>query len=176
MNWYKIAQEIYRGDSGLINVQDFDPEYGTRELGKQQGSSAAWGPGIYFTDQKDIAQMYGPNITKKILHNAKILTKQSPLFTYQQINKILNEVNQEIKETAISNWDENYNKGEKMLIQSIINIDNPLDQLMGIWADVFNHQNSNIFMELMVKNGIDGIAITKEDATYYVIYNRNVLQ
>jgi len=175
MNWYKKAQEIYRGDPNPIDLENYDLEYGVKELGKGLGSSSAWGPGIYFVTQEDIAQMYGSNITKKILQNAKILTMQNPLFNYKQIDKILSGVDKEKMAMAISNWDENYNIGKKLLIESIVNADNPLDQLMNIWADVFIHQNSNSFIDLMIKNGIDGISVQKKDATYYVIYNKNVL-
>lgn len=176
MNWYKKALTIYRGDPNPIKLEDYNPEYGTKELGKELGSSAAWGPGIYFTGQEDIAQMYGSNITKKILQNANILTKQSPKFNYRQIDKMLHNVDQEMMKTAISNWDEDYNRGKKMLIDNIISANDPLEQLMNIWADVFSHQNPNAFVELMIENGIDGISITKkEDETYYVIYNRSAL-
>ena len=159
-----------------MSLENYDPEYGVKELGKELGASSAWGPGIYFVTQEDIAQMYGSNITKKILQNAKILTMQSPKFNYKQIDKMLRNVNRDILATAISNWDENYIVGKKMLIQSLINADNPLDQLMNIWADVFFHQNHNSFIELMIKNGVDGISIQKQDATYYVIYNKDVLK
>ena len=175
-NWYKTAQEVFRGDTSPINIEDYDPEYGIRELGKSQGASAAWGPGIYFTNQEDIAEMYGSNITKKFLYNANILTNQSPLFSYQQIKKMIMEVDKATIDMAVSNWDENYKNGLKILIQNIVNADSPLDQLMNIWADVFSHQNSNAFIELMIKNGIDGISIQKDDAIYYVIYNRSILK
>lgn len=172
----KTAQEIYRGDPNPLDIKDFNPEYALKELGKDLGSSAAWGPGIYFTAQLDIAQMYGSNITKKVLNNANILTKQSPLFTRRQIEKILQGIDKEKLETAYSNWDESPILGRRMMIESIFKADNPLEQLMNIWADVFYHQNPNAFIELMVKNGIDGISIIKaEDEIYYVIYNRNVL-
>lgn len=177
MNWYKKAQTtIFRGDPNPIRIEDYDVGYGIKELGKELGSSSSWGPGIYFTTEEDIAQMYGSNITKKILHNANILTKQSRLFNSQQIDKILQGVDQEKMKTAASNWNENYINGKKLLIQSLINADNPLDQLMNIWADVFMHQDPSAFIELMIQNGIDGISITKDDATYYVIYNRSILQ
>lgn len=175
MNWYKKAQEIYRGDPNPMNLDDYDPAYGTETMGKPDYTAASWGPGIYFTDQEDVARMYGSNITKKNIHNAKILTPQSPLFNYQQIDKILKDIDKEKIETAISNYDEDYNTGKKMLIQSIINANNPLEQLMGIWADVFYHQNPSKFIELMIKNRIDGISLQKKDVTYYVIYNRNIL-
>jgi len=65
MNWYKKAEEIYRGDTNPITVDEYDPEYALKELGKDLGSSAAFGPGIYFVTKEDIAQMYGSHITKK---------------------------------------------------------------------------------------------------------------
>ena len=180
MNWYKKAleQELFRGDPNPINIEDYDPEYATRELNKELGASSAWGPGIYFVSQKDIAELYGLNITRKVLHDPKILTKQNPLFNYQQIDKMLQSIDKDKVETAISNWSEDYKEGKKLLIQSLINADNPLDQLMNIWADIFYHQNPQAFIDLMLKNGIDGISIYKpsDDATYYVIYNKNVLK
>ncbi|MFA7219246.1 MAG: hypothetical protein WC119_01920 [Synergistaceae bacterium] len=176
MKIYRTAQEIYRGDPSPIDLADFDADYGRKELGKDLGSSAAWGPGIYFTGQKDIAEMYGPNVTKKFLKNSNILTKQSPLFSYDQVGKMLDGVGQNKVEEAIFNWDEDYNIGRRLLINSIINEDNPLDQIMNIWAEVFYHQDPNAFMDFMVKNGIDGIFIQKaEDETYYVIYNKELL-
>lgn len=179
MNWYKkaIEQELFRGDSAPINIENYDNEYAIRELGKDLGSAMSWGPGIYFTGQEDIAGMYGSNITKKILSNANILTKQSPIFNYRQIDKMLQGVDKQKVETAISNWSEDYKKGKNLLIQSILNADNPLEQLMNIWADIFYHQNPQDFVDLMIRNGIDGISIQKaEDETYYVIYNKNVLK
>ena len=177
MNWYKKAQEIYRGDTNPIDLEQYDPEYGVKMLGKELGSSAAAGPGIYFTGQEDIAQMYGSNITKRNLNNANILTEQSPLFNHKQINKMLMSIDPEILKTAISNWDEDYNRGKRILIESIVNANNPIEQLMNIWAEVFFHQNPNSFIELMTKNRIDGISKQKkEDETYYVIYNKAILQ
>jgi hypothetical protein len=129
-----------------------------------------------FTGQEDIAGMYGSNITKKSLNNAKILTPQSPLFSYKQIDKILQGVDNKMLKVAVLNWNEDYNIGKRTLIQSIASADNPLEQLMNIWADVFSHQNGNDFIDLMIKNGIDGISIQKkEDETYYVIYNKAIL-
>ena len=174
MKIYRIAQEIFRGDSSSVSLEDYDVGYGTRELGKELGSSFALGPGIYFTGQEDIAQMYGINITRKFVNNANILTEQSPLFSYNQIDKILKGVDKKTMETVISNWDENYNTGKRMLLESIVNGDNPLEQIMNIWADVFFHQSPNVFVDLMVRNGIDGIFLQKDET--YVIYNKMVLR
>ena len=66
-------------------------------------------------------------------------------------------------------------QNKKYKIQNIIDADNPMEQLMNIWADVFFHRQPNKFIDLMVKNGIDGISKQKEDVDYYVIYNKNIL-
>lgn len=176
MNWYKKAQNIYRGDSTPIDLENYNPEYGVKIMGKELGSSSAYGPGIYFASHEDVAQMYGSNITKKFLDNANILTTQSPKFNHKQINNMLKYVNPEILETSISNYNENYNIGKRTLINNILNSDNAIEQLISIWADVFNHQNANDFIDLMIKNGIDGFSIQKEDVIYYVIYNKKVLK
>ena len=182
-SWYKLAEQIYRdnlakqiyrGDSQPINIDDYDLEY-ARKQGKELGSSSAYGPGIYFVTAKDIAEMYGNNITKKQLNNANILTTNSPKINKKQINEILNSIDPSTLETAISNWDEDFNIGKQMLMNSIMSENNPIDQLMSIWADVFNHQQPYGFINTMIQNKIDGISLTKDDATYYVIYNKDVL-
>jgi len=180
MNWYKKAQQIYRGDPDLMDFEKYDSEHGTKELGKQLGSSLANGPGIYFSNTEKEAQGYGQNISKFNLSNANILNPQSKKLTYQQINKILSGIDKEKMETAATNWDENYNIGKRMLIESILNNENVIEQLMGIWANVFYHQNPNAFMELMTKNKIDGIAVPQkwhpEGAVHYIIYNKAILK
>ena len=176
MNWYKKAQLVYRGDPATLNLEDFDPEYGVNVLGKQQAASAAWGPGIYFADKEDVALMYGKNLTTRKLQNANILTTNLPKFSLEQIKNIINGIDRETIELASSNWNENHEQGKIMLMNSIMNAENPIDQLMNIWAEIFNHQSPNKFMQLMTNKGIDGISVNKDDVTYYVIYNRNILK
>ena len=77
--------------------------------------------------------------------------------------------------SATSNWSENYSVGKKLLIESIMNSENPIEQLMAIWSAVFYHQNSNSFIELMIKNNIDGICYERIESKHYVIYNKKVL-
>ena len=183
LNWYKKAlkeqnhPELFRGDTTPISMDDYDNEYGTKQLGKERGSSFAGGPGIYFTTVEEFARDYGQHVTRKTIQNANILKEESRLFNYNQIEKILQGVERETMEIAISNWDENHNAGKKMLVQSIMNADNPIDQVMLIWSEVFQHQNPNAFIQLMINNGIDGIAIPRphQNDTHYVIYNKNVL-
>ena len=140
------------------------------------------GPGIYFTVSEENAHSYGQNITKRTLQNANILTEKSPKFNYRQIDKILQGVEKERMIIAVSNWDANYNVGKRMLIESIVNADAPTVQIMLIWADIFFHQDPNAFIQILVNNEIDGIAVnisneaTGDSDTHYIIYNKNVLK
>lgn len=175
MNWYKKAQIIYRGDTKPINIRDHNPEYASKILLKDLGSTAAMGPGLYFTEQKDVAQMYGEYITTKQINKANIITPTSPLFNHNQIKKMLQDVDKQTLITACSNWDENYSKGREIIIQQILEGKNAVEQLLNIWSEVFQHQKQKEFINLMVKHNIDGISINKNDVVFYVIYNKNIL-
>jgi hypothetical protein len=182
MNWYKkaqlikISQEIYRGDTTPISIADLNPEYGTKVLGKELGASASEGPGIYFTTSEKDARMYGQNITKANVHNANIISPSHSPLNRNAVNKILDDVNPDKIEIATSNWNENPIIGREMILDSIMSEENPVDQLMSIWAEVFYHQNPSDFMNLMTKNGIDGIIIPKKNLAHYVIYNIQALE
>ncbi len=180
MKLYKIATDVYRGDTAQYDINDYNPAHGTKSLGKDLASSMAYGPGIYFVSHKDIAEMYGPHITKKSLQSPNLISPSSKPFNKKQIQNILKSAPKETLIIASSNWDENYQKGLNLLIDSITNSGNPINQILSIWADVFSHQNPNAFIQLMVDNKIDGITIDKTDssnqiATYYVIYNKQIL-
>jgi len=62
MNWYKTSQQIYRGDPNPITMQEYNPEYGIKNLGKLLGSSLAEVPVSILllkkTKQKDMEKMY----------------------------------------------------------------------------------------------------------------------
>ncbi len=175
MKIFRITQEMFRGDENQINLDEYDFEYAIKK-GKELGSSMAYGPGIYFATEKDIANMYGHNITSKHINpNANILSENERKLNRNTITKILNSIKQETINLASLNWDENINKGKQLLLNSIMAANNPVDQLMSIWAEVFHHQNPNQFINTMIQNNIDGISKTKEDVTYFVIYNRAML-
>ena len=175
MNWYKQAIDVFRGDTVPLKIQDFNVEHGTKQLGKELSSSFAQGPGMYFTTTEEDASHYGKNIIRAKINNANIVSVHSKPFSAAQINSILSGVNRERLDLAVSNWDENYNVGKRMLIDSIAKEIDPLGQLMLIWSDVFYHQNPNEFISLMVANKIDGISVEQRGATHYIIYNRNIL-
>jgi hypothetical protein len=172
----KTSQTIYRGDESPIPIENFDPEYGVREQGKQLGTSMGEGPGIYFTDNKDNAENYGSHISVYIIsNNANLISSSSPKFNYRQIEKIINAIPQDIVDIAASNWDENIQKGKRILIKTILDGNNAIDQLMGIWAEVINRQDPKMFMDIMKNFGVDGIKIDRGDYINYAIYNPDVL-
>jgi len=176
MKIYRIAQEIFRGDETPINLDEYDFDYCRKNKLKDLGSSMAYGPGIYFATAQDVANMYGSNITSKQINpNAKILSESGRKLNRNTIVKILNSINKETINSAAINWDENPYKGKQMLLNSIMEAKDPVDQLMSIWSEVFYHQDPNTFVNTMIQNNIDGISKTKEDVTYFVIYNRGVL-
>lgn len=177
MNWYKKAQTIYRGDPIQLDISKFDPEYGRKKLTKDLGATMSEGPGIYFTDQLKNAQFYGEHVTQKsISPNAKILSANHPKFTSQQINKIVKSIDPQLFQQAALNWDENFNRGRQLLLNSIMMEENPVNQLMAIWAEIFSHQNPQEFMRVMTGNNIDGIVVDKqENIKHYIIYNPKVL-
>ena len=48
--WYKKAQSLYRGDPNPIDIDNFDVEYGRRELGKDLGVPIeVYGPVTHMT-------------------------------------------------------------------------------------------------------------------------------
>ena len=176
MKIYRVAQVvIYRGDPKPFDIKGYDSGYGVKEMGKELGSSMAYGPGIYFVTNEEYARYYGSNVSKFKLNSSRILAEGGNKLSIKQIEGILNSAGEEKLELAISNFDEDYGIGKKMLMQEIMSEADGVGQLMNIWADVFYHQNPNLFMEVMKSNGIDGIAKVKDDATYYVIYNKAVL-
>lgn len=173
----KIAQTIYRGDESKIGLEDFDPEYGTKVLGKQLGTSMGEGPGMYFTTSLKNAKNYGEFISEYIINpNVNIISTQHPKLNKSQIKNIINKIPNEIIEIASSNWDEDINVGKNILIETILNNNNIIEQLMNIWAEIFYQQKPKMFMDLMKEIGIDGIIIDRGEYNNYVIYNLSVVK
>lgn len=166
---------VYRGDTSKIDLKDYDVEKGIKD-GKELGGAFAEGPGIYFTTKESNAKGYGSNISQiNIPKTANIITDESPLMSRASITKMLKDVDGETLDIAYSNWAENKTEAKKLLIDALMNAENPKEQLINIWADVFYHQQPNEFMSLMKKHGIDGIKVAKEGQDHYVIYNRDLL-
>lgn len=164
--------KIFRGDISPIDLKNFDATKGLI-MGKELGSSMSEGPGIYFTSNIKDAERYGENITvAKIEKSANIITDYSEKIKTEKIKKILDMIDKEILDIALSNFNENPYIAKKMIIDEINKYDNPKEQLMSIWADVFYHQNPHEFIDVIVKNGIDGIKVKKQGFNHYIIYNK----
>jgi len=172
----EVGQVLFRGDEKPITIKGYDVEAGIK-AGKELGGAMAEGPGIYFTTDEKNALSYGKNLTKVYLKpDANILRVTDDVLPNTLIKKILASVKPEHIELALSNWDEDKTVAMKEMLDAISDADDPVDQLINIWADVFYHQNPQEFMDAVAKNGIDGIAIDRERGIeHYAIYNRKAL-
>lgn len=168
--------KIFRGDPTPIDLKKFDVESGLKS-GKEVGSTMAEGPGIYFTTSRKNAESYGKNVLEaKIEKCTNIITDESKKLKPEKIKSILNTIDKETLEIALSNFDENPHTAKKILIDEINKNESPKEQLISIWADVFFHQNPQKFIKSVAKNGIDGIKVKKEGFDHYIIYNKNAIK
>lgn len=140
------------------------------------GSVFAEGPGYYFSSDKEDANRYGDIVLKvKGKEGARILTKNDKL-TQREVSRILDSIDQEILEGAASNWSQSLTEGRQALIREIMSGDSALDQLMSVWADIYYWQNPDQFLDVMQKNGIDGIRVDKPGGIQHtVMYNKEAL-
>jgi hypothetical protein len=168
--------KLFRGDPTPIKLETFDPESGLK-AGKELGQSMAEGPGIYFTTAKGNAKSYGKNITSaNMAEGSKIIDDLEPRMSKTKISKILDSIDTQTIDNAVSNWDENPILGKKALIDAIYDNDTAKDQLMSIWSDVFHHQDPSAYMNAMAKNKIAGIQINKEGLSHFVMYDKGALK
>jgi hypothetical protein len=168
-------QKIFRGDPTPITLEKYNPNAGI-EAGKELGQSMAEGPGIYFTTHPKNAASYGKNITEANLSTgAKIIDKHEKPLSRASINSMLNKVDKETLDNALSNWDENPRIARNMLLDAIHENATPQEQLMSIWADVFYHQSPDKYMDLMAKSKIAGMEIEKEGLSHFVVYDKKAL-
>lgn len=140
------------------------------------GSVFAEGPGYYFSSDREDANRYGDVVLKvKGKEGARILTKNDKL-TQREVSRILDSIDEEILEGAASNWSQSLFEGRQALIREIMSGDNALDQLMSVWADIYYWQNPDQFLDVMQKNGIDGIRVDKPGGIQHtVMYNKEAL-
>lgn len=155
----------------LTASQAFDAiQRGDKEL----GSVAAEGPGIYLTNSENEAKGYGTNIQKLVKNEkANIIDKTSKKLTNAQIKKVINSLSSDDKTTVLSNWDMNESVAMNNLINAVKDGETTHEQLMNIWADVYNHQDPEAFVNAMKSLGIDGVKIEKPKGYHIIIYNKD---
>jgi hypothetical protein len=159
----------YHGSPNKI-MKFVDEFVGGKDANDQEG------PGIYFTSSFDNAGHYGEYVHKVKLTPRKLLT------TTPSSNKIANLIKKMVLmapdwEEKAQDWDENPNIGLREFITSTINYnDTEKDVAQQIWYDFYRYDPVD-FVRNMVKMGIDGLMIPKEDGMFhYIIYNPSVIK
>jgi hypothetical protein len=141
-----------------------------------EGANDQEGPGIYFTSSYDNAGYYGEYIHTVTLTPRKLLT------TIPSSNKMAALVNKMVLmapdwEEKAQDWDENPRVGVRDFINSAIQYnDTEKDVVQQVWID-FYHYDPIDFVRSMVKMGIDGLMIPKDDGIFhYIIYNPDIIK
>ncbi len=137
--------------------------------------AAEW-PWIYFTSSSSEANWYGSKVIKWLVSDsANIIDDTSKKLTRSQISSVIKKLPQDLKIDIAQNRDENINRWLEQAIDSLVDWDTPHDQLINIWADVFNRRDVKWFMDVANKLWIDWVKIKKPFWYHVVIYNKSVL-
>ena len=137
--------------------------------------AAEW-PWIYFTSSSSEASWYWSKIIKWLVSDwANIIDDSSKKLTRSQISNVIKKLPQEIKIDIAQNRDENINRWLEQAIDSLVDWDTPHDQLMNIWADVFNRRDVKWFMDVANKLWIDWVKVKKPSWYHVVVYNKSIL-
>lgn len=133
------------------------------------------GPGIYFTSSFDNAGHYGEYVHKVTLTPRKLLS------TKPSSNKLAGLIEKMVMmasdwEMHAQDYNENPKIGLRKFIQSTIEYnDTEKDVLQQIWYDFYRYAPVD-FVRNMVKIGIDGIMVPKENGgIHYIIYNPSII-
>ena len=132
----------------------------------------SYGPGLYFTNDIDIAERYGEYLYTVQLDTKGFINKKS------KIDKllILKIIDDNLNDIILSNYHENKIIARKMLIESIFNADSYIEILQNLWSEIFN-MKSKKYLEECVKNKINGVTIDlNNNLKYYIVYNiKNII-
>lgn len=132
----------------------------------------SYGPGLYFTNDIDIAERYGKYLYTVQLDTKGFINKKS------KIDKllILKIIDDNLNDIILSNYHENKFIARKMLIESIFNANSYIDILQNLWSEIFN-MKSKKYLEECVKNKINGIIIElQNNLKYYIVYNVKLIK
>jgi len=168
--------KVFRGDSVKIDPSQFDLNRAMGENIKDLGGIFAEGPGVYFTTNKKTAQGFGKNVSERNIPTEKFIDQKTAPLDRTKIEKIIDSFDAETVELAASNWAEDFEHGKQLLIDTIMEEETAFDQLIGIWAEISYHQNPETFVDIMVKNGIDGTIVDKTGEQYLIVYNKSLLE
>jgi hypothetical protein len=134
------------------------------------------GPGIYFTSSFDNAGHYGEYVHTVTLSPRKLIS-MAP-----SSNKISGLINKMVLmapdwQMSAQNYDENPRIGLRNFIEATIDYnDTEKDVVQQIWYDFYRY-NPIDFVRNMVKLGIDGIMVPKDNGViHYIIYNPSIIK
>jgi hypothetical protein len=134
------------------------------------------GPGIYFTSSFDNAGYYGEYVHTVTLTPRKLLT------VTPSSNKMAGLIQKMVMmapdwEMHAQDYDENPRIGLRNFIESTIDYnDTEKDIAQQIWIDFYRYEPVD-FVRNMVKMGIDGLMIPKNDGVvHYIIYNPAIIK
>lgn len=132
----------------------------------------SYGPGIYFTNDKETAERYGKYLYTIKLNTAGFITSKSRI----DRSTILNIIDTNVDDMILSNYSESKHIAYKMLTEAIFNANNYIEVLQNVWMEIFNLKSKK-YLEECVKNKINGITIDlKNNLKYYIVYNiKNII-
>lgn len=134
-----------------------------------------YGPGIYFTDNIDLAKSYGRNVYEADIVKARIRSARgsnlvSPVWITNVIKK-----NPDWPDSAC-NWSENPAKGLKLAVDSIIHgAEDYGDLIQSIWIEFFRGDES-LYMDVLSSKLIDGIIYNVDRYKFLTLFNPNAIR
>lgn len=183
MNWYinkKIAMpffEAYHGSPKADSI--YDSGFSFSYLGK---GNEAYGPGFYFSDNKDLAKNYsgsdiGSGVIKakinlnnpiSISGGANSISDQFPSLSYDQTRSILLRSLSLFGEERLSDWGDVEFEGKENIIRKIIE-SNANVSFMHLLYDFFQQDMEQGLRAISNETGYDGVIVNFENGTRFVI-------
>jgi hypothetical protein len=129
-----------------------------------------YGPGVYFTDSKEVAEAYG-----RFVHTVEIdLSKFVKPKTRLNVPK-LKTMAAKASKAVLTDWAENPKEALRLLTDSLLNSDDMQDAMTYLWRDVFHLDNVKTCAEF-VRSGYTGFVVPMKDAMFYTAFTPNVVR
>ena len=160
----------YQGRS--VNSTEFNHKFIDQKGNRQDG------PGFYFTRSEEDARQYATGdqgIVLKCILTPKKLVSRDKEFSNKELEKIM-KMSPNFQD-YLMNWDENPNKAFKMAFEQFSNMDDSVELVQSLWADLYDEEDI-AFLNNMIKLGYDGTEslTTTWDHPHVIIFNPNVIE
>ena len=154
---------VYHGSKSKFDTFNFE------KLG-ETGTSK--GRGFYFTEDKSQASGYGGNVGEYYLDINKPASLTDRTITREQIESLIR--NAPDLADALSNWGDVSYEGEQKVLNNALdaydNMDNDVDIINSIGADVFHKDWENYFRTVKNTLGFDGTVVSDGPIVNYVVF------